>query len=63
MKNMLKLFAIIYFVGSIVVALASAITYMIAVSRLIKVFAADESEELDKIEISENEIYDETEVL
>ena len=55
MKNVFKTIAIVYFAVSIVIAVASAIMYSISVSRLIKVFT-EESEELDKIEISETEV-------
>ena len=52
MKNMFKTFAVIYFVGSLVVAVASAITYVIAVSRLIKVM----DDENATIEILEKDV-------
>lgn len=50
MKNMFKLFAIIYFAGSIVIAVASAITYVIAVSRLIKTMDDDENATIEILE-------------
>ena len=52
MKNMFKTFAVIYFVGSITVAIASGITYVIAVSRLVKVMD-DDDENLTTIDILE----------
>ena len=52
MKNMFKTFAVIYFVGALVVAVASAITYVIAVSRLIKVM----DDENATIEILEKDV-------
>lgn len=55
MKNMLKLFAIIYFVGSLVIAVASAITYSIAVSNMIKAMDDDDN----TIEILEKDVKEE----
>lgn len=52
MKNMFKTFAVIYFIGSLVIAVASAITYVIAVSRLIKVMDDDDN----AIEILEKDV-------
>lgn len=57
MKNMLKLFAIIYFIGSIVIAVASAVTYSIAVSNMIK--AMDDDDENATIEILEKDVKEE----